>query len=88
MNFTPAELRLLAISDRLDNPKGKWVADAERRPGGRPRKYGIGRLTDEEAMRLHLAGYTRAELAAAAGVQVRMVGLWRQRMGIRERSAR
>lgn len=86
--FTPEELRLLKISDKAEGGGGrKPVRSREpkpprQRPGGRQPSGMLGRLTDEQAIKLHNAGATRAQIAAAANVECVSVTRWRWLKGL------
>lgn len=74
--FTEAELRVLKYGDRAvggGSPTGRT---------GRPRALGLGHLTDDEVMLMHLRGDSRAKIAEAAGCNAETVSSWRARHGV------
>ncbi len=79
MSFTPAELRLLAISDRALGGGGRVPGP---RRGGRPSTGKLGRLTDVEAIAFHEKGLTIAQMAQAADCSCDRVSEWRRLRGL------
>lgn len=85
MTFTPGELRLLAAGDRgIDAKPNRFVEGRFRRrkPAQLRKDGGIGRLSYEEALRMHRQGHGRQSMAVAADCTTGAIGRWRQAHGL------
>lgn len=77
MTWTPEELAILALSDKVMKTRGYGVGS------NRPRRAGkLGTLTDAQAKFLHKRGLSRLELARAANVHPCRVSIWRNKLGL------